>query len=273
MNEAALEDYVRHQLDRQPPFAPPTINHRLGVVRSLYRFHLERDIPGPGRMQRVYTTRSPLGYGRPRRRVVQGLRLTQPQRLIVPLSAQQVARFWSSFRSFRDLALVGVMLQDGLRSCAVLALQMADVRLAEAQILVQGKGNKQRCLPLTQDIGEGLTKYLWLERPQSPSPALFLCLKGRRRGAALSHAGLRSLFRHHRRVSEVPQANPHRLRHTFGADMVRAGISLPALQHLMGHAQIRTTMLYVQLAPEEVWRQYPEALAKRSSSRCGADHV
>jgi site-specific recombinase XerD len=45
--------------------------------------------------------------------------------------------------------------------------------------------------------------------------------------------------------------------------MVCAGISLPALQHLMGHAQIRTTMLYVQLAPKDVWSEYARAIGKR----------
>ena len=45
--------------------------------------------------------------------------------------------------------------------------------------------------------------------------------------------------------------------------MVRAGISLPALQHLMGHAQIRTTLLYVQLAPQDIWREYRSAIEKR----------
>ena len=75
---------------------------------------------------------------------------------------------------------------------------------------------------------------------------------------------MQELFRYHRRGSQVPQANPHRFRHTFGADMVRAGISLPALQHLMGHAQIRTTMLYVRLAPQDVWRQYRDAIEKRT---------
>ncbi len=45
--------------------------------------------------------------------------------------------------------------------------------------------------------------------------------------------------------------------------MVRAGISLPALQHLMGHSQIQTTMLYVELAPQDVWREYARAVAKR----------
>jgi len=46
--------------------------------------------------------------------------------------------------------------------------------------------------------------------------------------------------------------------------MVRAGISLPALQHLMGHSQIHTTLLYVQLAPTDVWREYARAVANRS---------
>jgi len=52
-------------------------------------------------------------------------------------------------------------------------------------------------------------------------------------------------------------------RHTFGTDMVRAGMSLPALMHLMGHADIQTTMLYVQIAPEDVWREYSRAVAQR----------
>jgi site-specific recombinase XerD len=45
--------------------------------------------------------------------------------------------------------------------------------------------------------------------------------------------------------------------------MVRAGMSLPALQHFMGHAQIQTTLLYIQLAPQEVWREYARAIQKR----------
>jgi site-specific recombinase XerD len=45
--------------------------------------------------------------------------------------------------------------------------------------------------------------------------------------------------------------------------MVRAGISLPALMHLMGHAHIHTTMLYVQIAPQDVWREYARAVQQR----------
>ena len=126
------------------------------------------------------------------------------------------------------------------------------------------KANKKRVVPLPPEILEVLGRYLRLERPLTNSPALFVSLKGQHRAQAMTSAGLRSLFRHHRVLSQVRQANPHRFRHTFGSDMVRAGMSLPALQHLMGHAQIGTTMLYVQLAPQDVWREYARAIEKRA---------
>jgi site-specific recombinase XerD len=264
ITESTLVDYVRHQLEQHPKPTPQTVNHRLGVVRCCYRFHTGRDLPsGQVHFQRSYRTRSPLGYGRPRRALALGLRLKQERRVIVPLSADEVAQFWQSFRTFRDLALVGLMLLDGLRSCEVLRLQLEDLQLAEAQMRVLGKGNQQRLVPLPPEILAVLGNYLRLERPSTPSPALFVSLKGGQRGQPLTPAGLRSLFRHHRLLSQVRHAHPHRFRHTFGADMVRAGMSLPALQHLMGHAQIQTTLLYVQLAPQDVWREYARALQKR----------
>ena len=110
ISQSTLLDYVRHQLDQQPQPTPQTVNHRLLVVHCLYRFHYGQEIPpGQSHFQRTYFTRSPLGYGRPRPRVAVGLRLRQPRRVIVPLSADEVAPFWGSFRTFRDLALVGRM--------------------------------------------------------------------------------------------------------------------------------------------------------------------
>ncbi len=265
ITESTLLDYVRHQLTQQPQPAPQTVNHRLTVIRCLYRFHRGQEIPsGSSHFQRTYSTRCPVGYGRPHRNVAFGLRLKQPRRVIQPLSAEQVSRFWASFRTFRDLAIVGLMLLDGLRSCEILTLQLEDLKLAEAQVHVLGKGRKQRTLPLPSEIMEVLQSYLRLERPLTNSSYLFISLKGRRRGQPMTPAGLRSLFRHHRLRSTVLSANPHRFRHTFGADMVRAGISLPALQHLMGHSQIHTTMLYVELAPQDIWREYALAVAKRA---------
>jgi site-specific recombinase XerD len=259
ITEATLFEYVRYQLDQIPPPTPQTVNHRLFVVRDLARFHGGQLLSAP-----AYSSR-PLAYNRRRPSAPTRLRLTEPRRVILPLSQDQVDCFWNSFHCFRDLAIVGLMLLDGLRSCEVISLQLADLQLADAQVRVLGKGNKQRVLPLPQDLIDALQNYLILERPLTNSPSLFVSLKGRSRGLPLTAAGLRSLFRYHRAVSSTPQANPHRFRHSFGAEMVRAGISLPALQQLMGHAHIRTTMLYVQVAPQDVWREYRLAIDKRTS--------
>jgi len=264
ITEATLVEYVRHQLQQPSPPSPQTVNLRLSALRCCYRFHTGHEIPaGYVHFQNRYTRRSPLGYGRPRPAVARGLRLKLHRRVIVPLSAEEVAKFWQSFRTYRDLALVGLMLLDGLRSCEVLALQLQDLQLADGDLRVHGKGNKQRLLPLPPEIREVLEYYLHLERPLTNASALFVGLKGRARGQLITVAGLRSLFRHHRVRSRIPRANPHRLRHTFGADMARAGMSLPALQQLMGHSQISTTMRYVQLAPQDVWREYACAIQKR----------
>ena len=62
-----------------------------------------------------------------------------------------MARFWSSFRNARDLAIVGLMLLHGLRSVEVLAMNRDDVLLSEGQLRVRGKGNKLRLLPLAPE--------------------------------------------------------------------------------------------------------------------------
>jgi site-specific recombinase XerD len=273
ITESSIVDYVRYQLEQAPKPTAQTVNHRLGVVRCGFRFHTGKDIPAgaSGHFQRSYRIRSPLGYGRPGHAVAIGLRMKQVRRVVIPLTAEEVARFWQSFHTYRDLALVGLMLLDGLRSCEVLGLQLEDLHLADGQMRVLGKGNRRRVVPLPAEILEVLETYLRLERPLTNAAALFVSLKGRLRGRPMTPAGLRSLFRHHRLLSKVRQANPHRFRHTFGADCVRAGMSLPALQHLMGHAQIQTTMLYVQLAPQDVWREYALAIAKRKD--LGSSHL
>jgi site-specific recombinase XerD len=260
--EATLVDYVRAQLGEQPKPAPESINRRSALVRALFRFYFHDDMPhAPYRIQRTWYRRSPLGYGRGRVAAAPAdLKLKVPQRVIVPLSAEQVARFWHSFRTARDLAIVALMLLNGLRSREVLAVELEDLLFSEAQIRVHGKGGRMRFLPLPPETIRILQCYLKTERPLANAPAVFVSLKGRARGAAMTRAGLRSLFRHHRTTSGVPPANPHRFRHTFGSDMIRAGVSLPALQRLMGHAHIHTTLLYIQLTPQDVFAEYTRAV-------------
>jgi integrase/recombinase XerD len=262
LTESTLLDYVKFQSSRQSPLSGSTINARMAVADRALR----NEFPNapcqiaPG-FQQAFLRRAPMGLGRPRV-AMSRLRVKAPKHKIVPLSVDEVARFWSSFRTARDLAIVGLMLLQGLRSAEVLALNPDDLLLSEAQLRVNGKGSKLRFLPLAPETIQLLDHYLRLERPHPCSAALFVSLKGRARGARMTAAGLRSLFRHHRQTTGIKLANPHRFRHTFASDMLHAGVSLPALMQLMGHADIQTTLLYVQVTPQEVYLQYARAVAQ-----------
>jgi integrase len=262
LTESTLLDYLRFQSSRQPPLSASTINDRVATADRAIRNEFP-DAPcqaAPG-FQQVYLHRRPLGLGRPRFELSR-LRVKEPKLTIVPLSVDEVARFWASFRTARDLAIVGLMLMHGLRSGEVLALNPEDMLLSEGQLRVRGKGNKLRFLPLAPETTQLIDHYLRLERPDPCSAALFVVLKGPTHGTRMTPAGLRSVFRYHRRTTGIQLANPHRFRHTFASDMVRAGISLPALMQLMGHADIQTTLHYVQVSPQDVYLQYARAAAQ-----------
>ena len=262
LTESTLLDYVRFQSSQQPEFSGATINQRVAVadraLRAVFPGAPRQVAPG---LQVSYWRRAPMGLGEPRP-AQSRLRVREPQRTIVPLSVDEVARFWSSFRTARDLAIVGLMLLQGLRSQEVRDLNREDLLLPEAQIRVRGKGDKTRYLPLAPEAIQLLDHYLRLERPNPSAAALFVSLKGRARGARMTAAGLRSLFRYHRQTTGVKLANPHRFRHTFASDMLSAGVSLPALMRLMGHAHIQTTLVYVHVSPLEVYQQYARAVAQ-----------
>jgi integrase/recombinase XerD len=265
LTESTLLDYIRFQVNQQPSPAPASINRRVGIAeRALQLAFPQTPIPFLSGFQSGYWRPLPLGTGRPRP-AMSRLRVRTPKRVIVPLSTEEVAQFWASFRTSRDLAIVGLMLLDGLRSCEVLALNRDDLLLSESQMRVCGKGNRLRWLPLAAETIQLLDHYLHLERPSNCASPLFVVLKGRTRGNRMTGAGLRSLFRHHRRITDLPKANPHRFRHTFARDMLCNGLSLPALMHLMGHSKVQTTMVYVQLTAEEVYRQYARAVAQHLS--------
>jgi integrase len=262
LTESTLLEYLRFESGLQPRPSGSTINARIAVAdRALRNEFPDSPCQIARGFHQAYLRRGPMGLARPRW-ANSRLRVKEPKRSIVPLSIDEVARFWSSFRTTRDLAIVGLMLLQGLRSAEVLGLNPDDVLLSEGQLRVRGKGGKLRFLPLAPETVQLLEHYMRLERPNPCSAALFVSLKGPARGQRMTPAGLRSLFRHHRRTTGLKIANPHRFRHTFASDMLRAGVSLPALMRLMGHSHIETTLLYVQVTPQDVYLEYARAVAQ-----------
>ncbi len=266
LQHADLLDFIRDQRHRGG--APRTINRRLTSCRLLYRFWTNKELPLgrgaslPAPHYRGSGKDRKLGLHQlPRRRRVK-LRVKVPRTLVEPLEREQVRAVLRSFRRYRDLGLVQLMLLCGLRSAEVLALTLSDVSFEESRVWVHGKGGKERVLPLPQTLMQTLHGYLRLERPRCCCcPELFVVLQGQRRGKPMTRAGLRSLFRHRRLDPAIANANPHRFRHTFGADMARAGVRLAVLQKMMGHDDPAMTLQYINLSMADIAAEFGRAMA------------
>lgn len=251
------------RLDR---YAATTINRRMAAISSMFIFLTMRDPnlknPVPkGREARQITAAERTGLlghlARPKPR--SALRLREPRRLPRSLSRQETTELLNSLRTWRDRAIAGLMLFCGLRSCEVLALQIKDVDIGGRWLLVSGKGSKERRVPLDRDVGGVIQTYLLAERPETTSQTLFVVAKGPTRGAPLTPAGLRTIFRYHRVQSGVVAGNAHALRHTFGTALAEAGVDLSVMQALLGHTHVDTTARYIHLAPAHVKAEYDAA--------------
>jgi len=265
---------VRLDGRRADSLAASSVNLRLAAVSGLFGFVSMRDPTraNPVPRGREARWRSPGERGgllahvarAPKRR--SALRVREPRRLPQALDRDEVVVLLESLRSWRDRAMAGLMVFCGLRSVEVLALRVVDVDIGGRWLLVNGKGAKQRRVPLDVDVAGVIQTYLLAERPDTDSDRLFIVAKGPTRGQPLSPAGLRRVFRYHRDLTGVAAARPHALRHTFGTALAEAGIDLAVMQALLGHAHIDTTARYIHLAPTHVKAEFDAA---RSRQRAG----
>jgi site-specific recombinase XerD len=224
-----LADWVA-ELGRGRPggrLAPATISRKLAAVRALLRFTLgpERVPDTPFRPRR--TRRLP---DAPKEReigeVLEGLDGDGP----LPL---------------RNRALVELVYSAGLRSAEAVALDLGDVDFEQELIHVrQGKGAKDRVIPLGEQASFLVAEYLRAARPQlarGANNALFLSSHGRR----LDTSTLRRLVPH-----------PHRLRHAFATHLLEGGADLRTIQELLGHASLSTTQMYSHVDTKRLRKVY-----------------
>jgi site-specific recombinase XerD len=249
--------------------AASTVNRRVAAVRAFFEYLVMtgalagNPVPSPRRGQGLRpVARGMLGHLGPGRPRGGGRLVRQPRRLPESLLASEVDAFVSSLRTHRDRAMALAMLLGGLRSAEVRGLKLADADMGRRRLRVIGKGGKERHVPVDPAFFAELAAYLRLERPRGlATPECFVVLRGPTSGAAVSEAGLRSLFRRHRAASGSARVRPHRLRHTYGTELAAAGIDLLALRELMGHASPETTASYVHLSVEQLAAEYGAARA------------
>ena len=141
--------------------------------------------------------------------------------------------------------MIEAMVLGGLRRCEVLGLRLEDVRVGERRLFINdGKGGRQRLIPISNRFLSTLGRYLDHERPGDLSmDRVFVVLKGPRRGNPLSAYGLDEIVQGARDRAGLGHATCHELRHTCFTRF-DAGVPLRHVQEAASHADPRTTMRY-----------------------------
>ncbi|WP_263352509.1 site-specific tyrosine recombinase [Acidicapsa acidisoli] len=187
------------------------------------------------------------------------------------LSARQsVSRPLAHAMALRDRAILELLYAGGLRVSEVTTLSTSDLALDSGRVLVRGKGDKERIVPLGAAALEALSLYLKEGRPHlarvrakahsADGAKLFLSL----RGMPLTRQSVWILVK-----SRNSGASPHTLRHSCATHMVEHGADLRSVQLLLGHADISTTQVYTHLALgrlKAVHRQHHPRAIRRATA-------
>ena len=149
----------------------------------------------------------------------------------------------AALRTHRDRAMVAAMVLGGLRRCEVLGLRLGDLHIAERRVFIaEGKGGRQRLIPVSGQFFAAVAAYLDTERPPGTgSDRVFVVLKGPRRGLPQSAKGMEEILVAARRRAGLEHATCHELRHTCLTQLREAGMALEAVQAQAGHASIEST--------------------------------
>lgn len=245
--------------DGEAGLAARTIARRLSSVRGLYAYLCMREDTGVDRNP-VPTS---LAARRPgARRGRGGIPLIRtPRTLPRVLAPSEVDALRAALRTHRDRAMVDAMVLGGLRRCEVLGLRLEDLDVGQRRLFVaEGKGGRQRTVPISARFFADLGDYLESERPPGcTTKQVFVVLKGARRGAPLSADGLDEILDGARGRAGLERATCHQLRHTCFTRLREAGMALEAIQAQAGHASIDSTRLYLHLANDWLEKEYLRA--------------
>lgn len=208
---------------------------RLGMVQGFFR-HLVKE--------GILLADPSAGLERPRHRTPLPRGILNPKQVLALLNAPDI----KTTLGLRDRTLLELLYATGIRNAEAITLRLQDLSMESRQIIVTGKGHKERTIPLGRITQTWLLQYLQEARPKlalryAPDQ-VFLT----RRGRPFARANLCQMVR--KRAKEAglsARVTAHALRHTCATHLLQAGADIRFIQELLGHASLSTTQIYTHV--------------------------
>lgn len=165
-----------------------------------------------------------------------------------PLSPEELEKVRCACEQERDLAIVEFLYSSAVRVSELTRLNREDIRWESDDVMVLGKGNKEREVYLNARAHLHLRQYL--DSRADDNPALFVTAKAPHE--RLTRAGVEYIIAGLGRAAGVENVHSHRFRRTAATDLLRMGMPIEQVQELLGHVKIETTRIYCTVTREQV---------------------
>lgn len=244
---AAFLAALRSGDEAHPALSAASAGRAVVAVRGLHRFALREG----------WTTVDPAREVRPPvppRRLPKAITVSQVEALLAAPDAETPL-------GLRDRALLELLYGTGARISEAIGLDVDDLDRAAGLVRLDGKGGKQRVVPVGSYAGRAVETYLVRSRPTLAAggrgtPALFL----NARGGRLSRQSAWTVLRAAAVRAGIPEAvSPHTLRHCFATHLLDGGADVRVVQELLGHASVTTTQVYTLVTVDRLREVYATA--------------
>ena len=170
-----------------------------------------------------------------------------------PLTADEVREILGAAKTYRDTAIFRVLVSSGIRKSELANLDIEDVDLERRRLTIrEGKGNKDRTAIISSECADAISAYL-LRREDVETDALFLSRYGNR----LTANGVYQLVKRTVARTDIePNVKVHTFRATFAHRLKENGADIYRIKELLGHDDIRSTMVYLRMVPDELGREH-----------------
>ena len=239
VDEVDIEAYLTYMKHKDQPYASSTIARKVAAIKSFYNYLAAEgvvsdnptiDIDSPKVKKRLPQTLSP----------------TEVERLLESPSSINTPK------NLRDVTLLNILYETGMRVTEVVSIQLEDVDLKHAILSSPTRQGEAREIPLEDSTQALLVEYMAEGRPQLAKSKAERALFLNHRGEKLTRQGLWLIIKGYARQAGLnAEVTPHTLRHSFAVHRLNKGSKLEDIQHLLGHANISTTQIYTQMEQVE----------------------
>ncbi|MCU1590971.1 MAG: tyrosine recombinase XerD [Frankiales bacterium] len=231
-----------------PPLSTSSAGRAVVAVRGLHRFALREGLTEVDPAREV---KPPV----PARRLPKAISVEDVERLLEAAGSAQTPR------ALRDRALLEVLYGTGARISEAVGLAVDDLDRGSGLVRLDGKGGKQRMVPVGSYAQRAVEAYLVGGRPALAAagrgtPALFLNARGGRLSRQSAWSVLRSAAT---RAGLTVEVSPHTLRHSFATHLLDGGADVRVVQELLGHASVTTTQVYTLVTVDRLREVYATA--------------